>query len=506
MAALHRFTFSRPTLAKPIVSIGVMNFMLPRPNRAAAFPPILLALLLTGCAAVGPDYTKPATQVPAAWTNATGTTPAITADTHLATWWNTLGDPTLTRLVENAMASSPDLRTAQARLREARARRALAGAQALPTLTASADAGASKSSGKAGTGTSSDHYSAGFDASWEADLFGGIRRGEEAAQADLEASAADLDAARVSLAAEVALNYVELRAAQARLEIARANLASQSETLQLTDWRAQAGLATSLEVEQARANVEQTRAQIPSLETARVEAGNRLAVLLGQTPGSLGKELAARAPLPILPEQVAVGIPAQALARRPDVRAAERRLAAETARVGVAEAARYPGLSLSASLGLEALNPADLLTRSALAHSLLARLAGTVFDGGRLRQQVEIQNAVQERALVAYESAVLTALEETENTLAALANSRLREAALKEAVEAARNAALLARHRYTAGSVDFQTVLTTERTLLSTEDSLATARAESVSALIRLYKVLGGGWPSSSESVQGKPS
>lgn len=500
-------------MAQPASIIRVMHDM-PRPllstsslathtSRALAG---LLALFLAGCAAVGPDYTKPVVEVPTRWTAPT-TGAGTDTVANLAAWWTQLGDATLIRLIERAQDSSLDLRTARAKLREARARRALAGAQSLPTVSASSSAGRNKSSGKSGTGTSSDHYSAGFDASWEADLFGKLSRGEEAAQADLDAGIADLDAARVSLAAEVALNYVELRAAQARLDIARSNLASQSETLQLTDWRAQAGLATSLDVEQARANVEQTRAQIPTLETSRAEAESRLAVLLGATPGSLAKELAAATPLPVPPERVAVGIPAETLARRPDVRAAERRLAAETARVGVAEAARYPGLTLSASIGLEALNPADLFTRAALAHSLLANLAGTVFDGGRLRQQVEIQNAVQERALVAYESAVLTALEETENALAALANTRRREAALNGAVQASRLAALLARQRYTAGSVDFQTVLSTERTLLSTEDSLASARAESVSALIRLYKVLGGGWSSQTEPTsQAKPS
>jgi multidrug efflux system outer membrane protein len=210
-----------------------------------------------------------------------------------------------------------------------------------------------------------------------------------------------------------------------------------------------------------------------------------------------------------------VGIPTDTLSQRPDVRAAEHRLAAETARVGVAEAARYPGLTLSASIGLEALNPADLLTAGAFARSLVASLAGTVFDGGRLRQQVAIQNAVQEQALVGYETAVLTALEETENALVALANTRHRETALKDAVEAARLAALLARHRYTAGITDFQTVLNTERTLLSSEDSLQSAQAESVAALVRLYKALGGGWAPSpvdapgnipSSSAQGRMS
>ncbi len=481
----------------------------PVPN-SRRIPAALLALFLSGCATVGSDYVKPQVALPATWGSQT-TARQTGSDAAIATWWTQLGDATLTRLIERAQDASPDLRSARAKLREARARRALAGAQSLPSVAASGSAGTSKSSGRTGAGISNDLYSAGFDASWEADLFGGLSRGEEAAQADLEASAADLDTARVSLAAEVALNYVELRAAQSRLAIARANLTSQSETLQLTDWRAQAGLASSLDVEQARTTVEQTRAQIPSLETSRVEAENRLAILLGRIPGSLARELAEPAPLPGVPDAVAVGIPAETLARRPDVRASERRLAAETARIGVAEAARYPGLTLSASIGLDALKSADLLTRSALSHSLLASLAASVFDGGRLRHQVEIQNAVQDRALIAYESAVLTALEETENALTGLANARHRQAALQDATGAARLAALLAHDRYSSGSVDFQTVLTTERTLLASEDSLASAKADSVSALIRLYKALGGGWtpqPATDrqDSYQGKRS
>jgi NodT family efflux transporter outer membrane factor (OMF) lipoprotein len=474
-------------------------------------------VLLGGCAAVGPEYARPAPTLPAHWRNAP---PAMMADQipsgeALASWWRQLNDAELTGLIERALLAAPDFRAALARLDEARARRLLAGAADMPKVTGSASAGASKSSEKSGSGARRDVYGAGLDAAWEADLFGGNRRGEEAAQADLEASQASLHAAQVSLAAEVALSYVELRGLQGRLRIARANLASQSETLQLTDWRAQAGLVTALEVEQARANVEQTRAQIPSLQTSLAEAEHRLAVLLGQAPGSLHDELAGPAPLPTLPPRVAVGIPTDTLSQRPDVRAAEHRLAAETARVGVAEAARYPGLTLSASIGLEALNPADLLTAGAFARSLVASLAGTVFDGGRLRQQVAIQNAVQEQALVGYETAVLTALEETENALVALANTRHRETALKDAVEAARLAALLARHRYTAGITDFQTVLNTERTLLSSEDSLQSAQAESVAALVRLYKALGGGWAPSpvdapgnipSSSAQGRMS
>ncbi len=453
-------------------------------------PPILALLLaLGGCAALGPDYQAPNPPVPAAWSG-TAARPAE----DIAEWWKRLHDPILDQLVAQALAASPDLKVAQARLREARARRVLAGAETSPSVTASASASRSKSSRNTGSGATRDLFSASFDASWEPDVFGATRRGIEAAEADLQASGASLDNTRVTLVAEVARNYVELRGAQARLGIARANLASQSETLQLTDWRAQAGLSGSLEVEQARGNREQTRAQIPSLETSLAQAEHQIALLLGQAPASLHAQLAPVAALPQVADALAVGIPADTLRRRPDVRAAERKLAAETARIGVAEAARYPNFQLSGSIGLDALSAGGLFSGAALGHSLLAGVAGTLFDGGRLRQRVEIQNAVQEQALANYENTLLTALREVEDALVALANSRQRLDALGSAASAARNAALLARQRYGGGLIDFLTVLDSERSLRSVEDNLASADTARVTALIQLYKALGGGW------------
>lgn len=462
---------------------------------------LLLPLLLGGCAAVGPDYQRPAMPLPAAWSGA-----AAQPAEDIAEWWKRLHDPTLDQFITQALAASPDLKAARARLREARARRALAGAEQSPSVTASASASRSKGSANTGSGATSDLFNAGFDASWEPDVFGATRRGIEATQADLQASAASLDATRVSLVAEVARNYVELRGSQARLGIARANLASQSETLQLTEWRAQAGLGSSLEVEQARGNLEQTRAQIPTLETGLAQAEHRLALLLGQAPASLHAQLAPVGAIPPVADALAVGIPADTLRRRPDVRAAERKLAAETARIGVAEAARYPGFQLSGSIGLQALQAGDLFSSSAIGHSLLASVAGTLFDAGRLRSRVEIQNAVQEQALASYQSTLLTALQEVEDALVALANSRQRQEALGHAAAAARNAALLARQRYASGLIDFQTVLDSERSLLSVEDSLASTDVARATALIQLYKALGGGWvaepPSSSNPVR----
>ncbi|BAN35509.1 NodT family RND efflux system outer membrane lipoprotein [Sulfuricella denitrificans skB26] len=455
-----------------------------------ALPAILLAVL-SGCASVGPDYIKPDMGISANWANASTKSDAAQ---DLSQWWQQLHDPLLSDLIEQSLKASPDLRSAQAKLRESRARRGLAGANQLPTVSASVSESRSKSSAATGSGLTRELYSAGFDASWEPDIFGGTRRALEASQADLEGSEASLHNTQVSLVAEVALNYVELRAFQARLGIARDNLASQSETLELTGWRAEAGLTSSLDVEQARTNREQTRAQIPALETSLAQAEHRLAILLGQAPGTLHDKLAKPALIPTAPDSVAIGIPADTLRQRPDVRVAERRLAAETARIGETTAALYPGFKLSGSIGWEALSFGALGGGDSLARSLLGSVATTLFDGGRIRQRIEIQNAVQEQALVNYEKTVLSALEEVENALVSHANSRKREQALREAADAAHNAVLMAHHRYSTGIIDFQKVLDTERTLLTVQDSLKVTEAESISTLIRLYKALGGGW------------
>ena len=471
----------------------------------------LMSVLIvgSGCATVGPAYRRPDISVPAAWNGVRAGDNTATAQNtgDLSRWWVRLGDPTLASLIEQTLAGNTDLRVARAKLREARARRILASADFFPTVTASASASRMRNSAETSSGGTNMLFNAGFDASWEPDVFGGTRRAAEGAQADLESSEADLHNTQVSLVAEVALDYVDARSIQARLAIARKNLSSQSETFQLTDWRAQAGLVTSLDVEQSRTNLEQTRAQIPILSSSLAEAENRLAILLGKAPGAVHERLAAPAPVPTVPEGIAIGIPADTLLQRPDVQAAERKLAAETARVGQAKAARYPGLTLSGSIGLEALTLGGLSTGGVATRSLLANVAGVIFDGGRLRSRVEIQSAIQEQALIQYQAVVLSALEDVENALVSLAENRRRQAALRDAGEAARNASLLARHRYTAGLIDFQTVLDTERTVLSVEDSLASAEADRASALIRLYKALGGGWsPSSIGDSRGKPA
>ncbi|BAU49195.1 RND transporter [Sulfurifustis variabilis] len=453
-------------------------------------------LALGGCVTVGPDYAPPATQAPEAWRAgaAAGASAAPTDPATLARWWSVLQDPVLTRLIERAASGSLDLRQAQARVREARARRGIASADRFPTLAAAASASRVRGSEETGTGATTELYAAAFDARWELDLFGSKRRALESATAGLEASVADAQDVYVSLLAEVALNYVEVRSFQTRLAIAEANLGTQTETYDITRWRAQAGLTTELDVQRARFNLEQTRAEIPSLRSGLEQAKNRLAVLLGERPGALAPELDAPAAIPVVPAEVAVGVPADVLRRRPDVRAAERRLAAQTAEVGVAAAARYPGFALLGSIGLEALTGSRLFTSAARTSTAAANASWTVFDAGRLRRNVEVQGALAEQALIGYEAAVLTALNDVENALVAFGEEQARRAALVDATRAAELAANLATQQYNAGLIDFQVVLDAQRSLLSLQDRLAASEGEVSSNLIRLYKALGGGW------------
>ncbi|MBI4997948.1 MAG: efflux transporter outer membrane subunit [Rhodocyclales bacterium] len=471
--------------------------------------PLLLAAMLVwlgGCTQIPPLPDSVRNEaLPAAWrTTDTAIKPAATRD--LSSWWRQLGDPVLDDLIERALVEASDMRTAQARLKQVRASRDLAVANLFPSLGASGSASRSKSGTAAGgSGATQTVYSAGFDASWEPSIFGGQRDAASGAEADLAASGATLDATRVSLAAEVALEYVTLRTYQQRLAIARDNTASQAETLQITDWKRQAGLATTLDVEQARTNLEQSRASIPSLEAGRATAEHRLAVLTGQAPGSLRERLQEIKPLPAPPDEIAVGIPADTLRQRPDVRAAEFALRGEMARSAEQRAARYPSLTLSGSWGWQAFSTAALGGSDTLVRSLAGSLAATLFDGGRIRARIGAQNAVEEQALVAYEASILSALEDVENALVSYAAGRERLDTRRRAAESARNAALLARTLYQAGSADFQKVLDTDRTRLTAEDGLAAAEGDLLAAVVKLYKALGGGWRAGGET-QDAPS
>ena len=453
-------------------------------------------LSLCGCSAVGPDYVKPETEVPSTWYGELQdglTNKAIDPQT-LAQWWSTLEDPTLSSLMERAVRGNLDLKNARARVREARALRGINRARLFPIIDATGSAAKSRNTVSSSDGTESELYSAGFDAGWELDVFGGVRRSVEAAEADLEASWENLHDVLVSLLAEVALNYMEVRTFQARFAVAEANIAAQEATYEYTSSRFEAGLSNELPVQQALTNLETTRSQIPSLRTGLVAANNRLSVLLGEQPGAVNRELVEPRPIPVPPLTVAVGVPADTLLNRPDVRRFERLLAGQTARIGVATADLYPKFFLTGTIGLESLSAGNLFNSASRTWLLGANALWNVFDAGATRQRIAFQSALRDQVLNDYGSKILLALEEVENALVAYAQEQLRRDSLKAATAAAQKAVFLAQDQYAAGLVDFNNVLVAQRSLLSLQDELARSEGTVTSNLVRLYKALGGGW------------
>ena len=454
---------------------------------------LVVALVLGGCAGLrsdpGADAPAPLA-APAQWTAATGS--AQPAD--LAQWWQRFDDPQLSALVTQALQANTSVNSAQAALRQARAQRDVQTANAGPSLGASASAQRSQP----GRSDTSSRFQAGFDASWEPDVFGGNRATVNASEAEALAAETNLADVQVSLAAEVAASYIELRGLQTRLAIAQRNLALQTETLQITRWRQQAGLVSTLDVEQAVTATEQTRAQVPALQTSVAQALNALAVLTGQAPGALqgtlGHGAAGPVTIPPAPDDLALAFPAETLRQRPDVRTAEHRVSAALARLDAADAARYPSLRLSGSLGLSALTLGTLTDGASVLRSLLASVSAPLLDGGAAQAQVRAQSAALEQARLGYQATVLTALKDVENALVALQGNRERLARLQAAASSAASAERLARQRYESGLIDFRTVLDTQRSLLSSQDSLASTQATLSADHVRLYKALGGGW------------
>jgi NodT family efflux transporter outer membrane factor (OMF) lipoprotein len=408
----------------------------------------------------------------------------------LAQWWQRFNDPLLTELVNQSLQANNSIHASRAALQQARALRDAKGAGQWPGVNASGSAQRSQS----GDNTPGNSFKLGLDASWEPDFFGAQRNAVDAADADAQAAQATLGDIQVSVAAEVALTYIQLRGLQEQMRIARANLASQNETLQITQWRAQAGLITDLEVQQAATASAQTSAQIPALESASAKARHALAVLTGQSPLALQDTLTAPLPVPAASSDLALTFPAQTLRQRPDVRAAEQRIGAALARVSVAQAALYPRFSIGGSLGLSSLTLDALTSGASIFKSLIASVSLPLFDAGASRAQIRAQEAALEQARANYQGAVLTALKDVEDALAALSGDQARLVHLRKAADSAATAALLAQQRYSSGIIDFQTVLQTQRTLLTAQDSVASAQADIASDHVRLYKALGGGW------------
>ena len=463
-----------------------------RPPQTWTLPVALAcAVFLTACSHTS-EFAghSEAVAVPTQW-NSTGAQPQQQSPEDLSRWWQRFGDAQMSALIDQALQANPSVQSAQASLRQARAQLNVSEANRLPSAGASVGGNRSRRE----PSSASNSFNAGIDASWEPDFWGVQANAVRASEANVASAVASLEGAHVSLAAEVAQTYIELRSLQNRLRIAQENLTIQRENQQITEWRMQAGLATSLDAEQARSATAQTAAQIPALQASLAQARHALAILTGQVPAALESQLTSAKPLPVAPEHLAMTLPADTLRQRPDVRAQEQRVVAAVANLSAQERANFPSLRLSGSLGLSAATFAALGSGGAtLASSIAASLSQTLFDGGANSARVQERQAAVELARINYRSTVLTALKEVEDALAQLQGDKERLVQLQISEEAARNAQLLANQRYSSGLIDFQTVLDTQRTLLSSQDNVANAQAAISTDYVRLYKALGGGW------------
>lgn len=460
-----------------------------------------VAAYVSGCA-VGPNYKAPATStLPGGFSQNVSNQVADPA--VLSQWWTVFQDRQLESLIKQTAETNLDIRIATARLKEVRAQRLAANGSWFPSVNGSGSYTRSRPSENAVGGRSlqvfripleNDDFSGRLDMSWELDVFGGTRRGVEAAKADLAASAEARREVLVSVLAEVGLVYMDLRGFQKELAVAQDNLITQEKSLKLTQDRFKAGLANELDTARAEAQVARTRAQIPQFEEGVTRAIHHLSVLMSRPPADLLSELKTGAPIPTTAMGVPVGLPSDLIRRRPDIRRAERELAASTARIGVATADLFPKFFLTGAVGLQSLESSDFFDGGSKLWSLGPSLRWPLFAGGKIRQGIRVQEARQEQALLRYEQTVLRSLEEVENALLSFGREQERRRALLEAERATRRAATLADVQHRAGLVDFLTVLEAERSLLATQDDLARSDRQLGQNLIRLYKALGGGW------------
>jgi NodT family efflux transporter outer membrane factor (OMF) lipoprotein len=462
----------------------------------------LAGLVALGGCKVGPDYEEPEIpQVPDAW-HAAVTEGVLDGEAPIQTWWTVFDDPTLTSLIERAGASNLTLREAVWRVEESRAIRGVVAGQLYPEATLDGSANRSEISNNSPIGGAlppelvepGNQFDLGVGASWELDVWGRIRRQVESADAEIEASVEDYRDVLVTLYAEVATNYVNVRALQERLRLANENVEGQENTLQLTQDRFDSGLVSALDVAQAESNLANTRSLIPSLEEQLAIALNRLAVLLAMTPGALDDELAGEVPIPMEPDGVTARLPADLLRQRPDIRSAERRLASQTAQIGVATAELYPQFSLTGFLGLQSTDAGDLFSSDSINWSIGLPIRWRLFAGGAIRSQIAAEKARTEQLLVNYERSVLVALEEVEDALVSYDKEVIRRGHLTNSVAATKRSLELVLTQYRAGLADFQNVLDTERSLLVRQDELAESEGIVIKNLVDLYRSLGGGW------------
>ena len=457
---------------------------------------LLTTLALTACA-VGPDYRRPEVATPDSFVGV-DSTQFSHADVERE-FWKAFNDQQLNELIERSLAANHDIRIATARLREARALRGETRLDLAPTVQGSAGYTRARASDRQlapapNADRNQDYYDSGFDAFWELDFFGRVRRGIEASSAEVQSAEASVYATQVSVTAEVARNYFELRGAQQQLAVAQRNADNQGETLRITTARLDAGRGTQLDQSRAQAQLSATLATIPDLESAVTRGMLRLGVLTGQAPEALLPQLSAAQPLPTLPVAHDIGTPELLLRRRPDIRVAERDLAAATAEIGVAVGDLFPRITFLGSWGFDAVDRNDLGNSGTQNYSFGPSISWAAFDLGRVKQRIRQREAATDRALAKYEQTVLQALEETDASLTAYSKAIVKQQHLQQSATASLDAAKLARARYESGVADFLAVLDAERSALAAEDQLARSETQTATALLATYKALGGGF------------
>ena len=459
----------------------------------------LAVLIVSGCM-VGPDYRTPQVVVPGEWVGVAGTptaqkSVATAQPADLTQWWRQFNDPILTSLVEEAIKTNLDLQIAEARLRQGRAARGVAVAGLWPAVTASGGYQRVHSAGTTPDNVNQqDLYQAGLDAVWELDIFGGRRRSVESADASIQAAIESIRDVQVSVTAEVALNYMQLRGYQREIAIAQNNLKAQKHTAEITHKRLSVGFASALDAANADSDVAMTESQIPVFEAAAQQSIYALSVLLARLPAELLKQLSPMGNLPSVPAQVPAGLPSDLLRRRPDIRASEAQLHASTAQIGVAIADLFPKFSLTGMMNWNSNLLSTWWTGSSLSYSFGPVVAWPIFQGGAIVSNVHLQEALRDQAFITYQKTVLAAFQDVENALIAFAKEQQHRKALTDAVAANRKAVDLSLQLYTEGQIDFLNVLNAQRSLYASEDALVQSERSIATDLIALYKALGGGW------------
>jgi NodT family efflux transporter outer membrane factor (OMF) lipoprotein len=456
----------------------------------------MASVVFCGCT-VGPNYKKPDVAVKSEWTPPPATQASVVdgADAPLE-WWATLKDPQLNSLVQQATRGNLSVSIARSRIAEARAQRSVASSNLFPSVGAGAGYSFNRNTGPLFPVVQNDYqfYAAGFDAVWEADIFGGVRRSIEAAQDDLEAQHAFERGAVVSVIAEVARNYVELRTVQQRILIANSNIQIQSETLDRAMRLNAAGIVSDFDVTRAKGELTQTRSLVPTLEIQEKASIHQLGILVGQPPESLAAELQAPGPIPAPPGRVPIGLPSQLLRRRPDVQQVERELAAATARIGVAEADLYPQVTLTGDFGVGAQDFGRMFTWSNRFVGVGPSVRWQLFEGGRILANIDAHKAIRQELLDQYKLTILTALRETADALVGFNRRQTQFNLLTESVQSSRDSVRIATDRYAGGTIDYLSLLDTQRSLLGAQDAATVSQGEITLNMIALYKAIGGGW------------